>query len=215
MADTLKYIFVNESSFILIKISSMVLVGIYLTRSQNGFKEWLGAKQVSIQYLIQWWPSSLTHVCLIRPQWINTLGPNKHNHPRQMFFFFFFISKLSILIKLWWCFYTPHNKFAVGGGCWFHSVYPSIHPSICLSVLQIQPMRGWCVVYHFWINRAEVKVTQVIQIFTVGVRGILVDQWSKISSIFLVFSAWSTSAIYCTWKSRLPVNLIVYEFNVQ
>ena len=37
---------------------------------------------------------------------------------------------------------------------------------------QIQPMRGWCVMYYFQVNRSKVNVTQVVWIFAVRAEGI-------------------------------------------
>ena len=35
------------------------------------FRQWLGAEQATSYYLDQWWPSSLTHICVTRGRWVN------------------------------------------------------------------------------------------------------------------------------------------------
>ena len=58
--------------------------------------------------------------------------------------------------------------------CLFISLYSYVSP--------IQPIREWCVMYHFQVNRSNIKVTRVTRIFAVGVGGILEYYWSKIYS---------------------------------
>ena len=47
--------------------------GVQLTVKQHWFG--LGAEQATSQYLNQWWPSSLVHICNTRGRWVNSLSP--------------------------------------------------------------------------------------------------------------------------------------------
>ena len=48
--------------------------GVQLTILQHWFWKWLpGAGQATRHYLNQWWLSLMTHICVTRPQWINTI----------------------------------------------------------------------------------------------------------------------------------------------
>ena len=41
------------------------------------FTLWCGIEKVPSHCLNQWWPSSLMHTPIIRPQWVNSLGPGR------------------------------------------------------------------------------------------------------------------------------------------
>ena len=43
---------------------------VQLTIFQHWCRYWLGAEQATSHYLNQWWPSSTTHICVTRPQWV-------------------------------------------------------------------------------------------------------------------------------------------------
>ena len=64
--------------------------------------------------------------------------------------------------------------------CLFHGLYSYI--------AQMEPMRAWCIAYHFKINRSKVKVTwDIIPIFAVQPRGIFVNRDLQL----LITSKWS------------------------
>ena len=48
-----------------------------LTINQHWFRYWLGAEQATSHYLTLWWPSWITHICLIQPQWVNSDADHK------------------------------------------------------------------------------------------------------------------------------------------
>ena len=48
----------------------IVFPRVQLTIFQHWFRWWLGAVQATSHYLNQWWYSLLTHICVIRPQWV-------------------------------------------------------------------------------------------------------------------------------------------------
>ena len=54
---------------------------VQLIMIQVWFRWWIGAEEAISHYLNQWWPNSLTHICVIRPQWIKTMISN-HWKPR-------------------------------------------------------------------------------------------------------------------------------------
>ena len=61
--------FLNENCCILIQIS-LKFVPKDPPIFQRWFRLWLGAKEVTIHYLKQWWASLLTHICITWPQWV-------------------------------------------------------------------------------------------------------------------------------------------------
>ena len=60
-----KFISFNENVLISLWIS---LKFFHLTISQHWLRWWLGAGQARSHYVNQWWPCSLTHMCVTRPQ---------------------------------------------------------------------------------------------------------------------------------------------------
>ena len=46
---------------------------VQLTIFQHRFRYWLGVEEATSRYLNQWWPSSTTHICVTRPQWVKQL----------------------------------------------------------------------------------------------------------------------------------------------
>ena len=55
-----------------LKFHWSLFLRVQLTIFQHWFRQWLGAEQATSHYLNQWWPSSTTHICVTRPQWVNT-----------------------------------------------------------------------------------------------------------------------------------------------
>ena len=55
---------------------------VQLTIIRHWFRPWLGAQQATNHYLNQWWPSSLTHICATRAQWVNGRFVDKSIHGR-------------------------------------------------------------------------------------------------------------------------------------
>ena len=51
-----------------------------LTIFQHWFRQWLAAEQATSHYLNQWWPSSTTHICVTRPQWVKVLNSLSHRY---------------------------------------------------------------------------------------------------------------------------------------
>ena len=80
--DRFKGIFINENFCILIRISLKFVPKGQLTISQHWFRQCLGAKQATSNYLNQCWPSSLTHIWGTRGRWVNNqrLFPWHHYH---------------------------------------------------------------------------------------------------------------------------------------
>ena len=48
-----------------------LFLGVLFTISHHWFRKWLGADYATSHYRNQWWLSSLTHICVTRPQWVN------------------------------------------------------------------------------------------------------------------------------------------------
>ena len=69
--DIFRCIFVNETFFILIKISLKSVLKGQLATTQHWFRLWLGSEQAASHYLNQCWPQSLTHICGTRGRWVN------------------------------------------------------------------------------------------------------------------------------------------------
>ena len=42
---------------------------------QHWFRQWLGIDQATSHYLNQWWSSSLRHICITWPWWVNKTDP--------------------------------------------------------------------------------------------------------------------------------------------
>ena len=43
------------------------------TMSQHWFRYWFVAEQATSHYLNQWRPSTMAHICVTRPQWVNRI----------------------------------------------------------------------------------------------------------------------------------------------
>ena len=100
---------------------------IQLTISQHWFRQWLGAEQATSHYLKQWWPNSMMHICIARPQWVNLRQP-----------------------LWWWCVWhcriwswlveaIPHNQYWLldigwGNGSVPSSSEPLIRPMLKLTI---------------------------------------------------------------------------------
>ena len=56
-----------------LKFHWSLFLKVQLTIFQHWFRLWLDAEQATSHYLNQWWPSSTTHICVTRPQWVNSL----------------------------------------------------------------------------------------------------------------------------------------------
>ena len=79
MPDTLQMIFSNAFSSVKklglwLKFHWSLFPGIQLTISHHWFRWWLGPDQGTSGYLNQWWLSSLMHICITWPQWVNTFN---------------------------------------------------------------------------------------------------------------------------------------------
>ena len=55
-----------------LKFHWSLFLKVQLTIFQHWFRRWLGAEQATSHYLNQWWPSSTTHICVTRHQWVNS-----------------------------------------------------------------------------------------------------------------------------------------------
>ena len=60
-----------------LKFHCSLFLKFQLTINQHWFRYWLGAEQATSHYLTQWWPSWITHICLIQPQWVNSDADHK------------------------------------------------------------------------------------------------------------------------------------------
>ena len=54
-----------------LKFHWSLFLKVQLKRFQHWFRKWLGAEQATSHYLNQWWLSSMTHICVTWPQWVN------------------------------------------------------------------------------------------------------------------------------------------------
>ena len=100
---------------------------------------------------------------------------------------------------------------SVRSACGVRSVAPCLFHWLYSHVAQIHPTRGWCVTYHFQVNRSKVKVTWVIRIFVVGggSLGILVDHWSAISVKVIPPTQQSCGGVYWFHSVRPSIRLAV------
>ena len=55
-----------------LKFHWSLFLKVQFTIFQHWFRQWLGAEQATSHYLNQWWPSSMTHICVTRPQWVKS-----------------------------------------------------------------------------------------------------------------------------------------------
>ena len=69
--DIFKFMFVNGEVAVTIKCIEFLFLMVHLTVIQQWFRWWLAAEQATNHYLDQWWSSSLTPICAIRPEWVN------------------------------------------------------------------------------------------------------------------------------------------------
>ena len=53
---------------------------VQLTIFQHCLRQWVGAEQATSHYLNQWWPSSMTHICVTWPQWVKQSIHCHHEH---------------------------------------------------------------------------------------------------------------------------------------
>ena len=56
------------------KFHRSLFLGVQLTINQHWFRQWLGAKLATSNYLNQCWFSSLTHICSTRGRWVNVIA---------------------------------------------------------------------------------------------------------------------------------------------
>ena len=71
------YTFFNKKIWILIKISLKIFPTVKLKIFRYWFGKWNGTDQPPSHCLNQWWSSLLKHICVTRPQWVNSLEPNR------------------------------------------------------------------------------------------------------------------------------------------
>ena len=120
-------------------------------------------------------------------------------------------------------YYTPCTTKLLGWDIGFTlSVRPAVHLSRIMSVLarclfrgvyvpQIQPMRVWCVAYHFQVNSSKVKVTHVIWIFSCvcsmcGMKLLIHTQTPMVQPLKFEFNA--TLYWACDYLSMLRLKLM-------
>ena len=94
--------FLNKNYWLSNNIHLNLFLMVQLTICKHWFRWWLGAKEATSHYLIQWRPSSLAHICLTRPQWVNTLRPrqNGRHFADDMFKCIFLNENVWIPIKI-------------------------------------------------------------------------------------------------------------------
>ena len=75
--DISKCIFLKKNVCIFIQISPKFLPRVQSTICHHWIKQWLVAYSAKSHNLNQWWPSSLPHISITRPQYVNNM---KHAH---------------------------------------------------------------------------------------------------------------------------------------
>ena len=60
-----------EMAQVWLKCHWSLFLRVQFTIGQHWFMWWLGTRSVPSHHLNQWWPSSMTHICISRPHWVN------------------------------------------------------------------------------------------------------------------------------------------------
>ena len=72
--DIFERIFLNENVRILIQISLKFVPKGPIDNKSILVQVMAGTEQATSHYLNQCWPYSLTHICVTRPQWVNSIA---------------------------------------------------------------------------------------------------------------------------------------------
>ena len=134
MAAVLRTTFSNSFSWMKIfefrlKFRRNMFPGVQLTISEHWFRWWLGAEQETSHYLKQWWPSSTTHICVIRPQWVKRKDFALKWFKKETFVLLMLRNQNAIL-KIQHATQTVFIKMRNSGivGIWHHVMRPHLPP---------------------------------------------------------------------------------------
>ena len=142
----------------------------------NWFRQWLGTNQATSHHLNQWWYSTLTHISITRPQWVNMLNFSKY-YKR-------YIHILNHILDLAWYKYMkltleqqymsnaadamPANALATLGTSALTSI--ALTPKYSTSrITRVNPLhaksfRGNINIYLHFVSFLHIDMTQVVEI---------------------------------------------------
>ena len=130
-----------------LKFHWSLFLSVQLTLFQHWFRWWLGAVQATSHYLNQWWSSQPTHICVTRPQWVNSSPPSA-TYMRQwigsalveIMACRLFAAKPLSKPRLDYCQLDPKEQTSVK----FQSNYKIFHSRKCIWKYRLPTWRPFC-----------------------------------------------------------------------
>ena len=117
-----------------LKFHWSLFLSIQFTISKHRFRQWLGADQATSHYLNQWRFILLMHICITRPQWINSLWPSET--------IWWHKSGSTLAQVMAWCLTAPSHYL---NQCW-------------LIISKVQWHSSWVQLYQKYLSHQSLKL---------------------------------------------------------